>query len=566
MEQNNLKYDVCVVGSGAGAGPVIYELSKAGFKVVVLEKGPWIKTEHFSKDELVACRREVYTPNKQDEFHVIESQNSQGEWVSKPTKNSSKDYWNGSMVGGSSNLMSAYFHRLKPKDFKLLSTYGSIEGANIVDWPISYNDLEPYYTKVEQIVGVSGEVRPHSTQEPRSTPDFPYPPLATNIVSNWLDDAAKQQGYKMVHGARGIISKAKGDRDACYYSGYCGSYGCSSNAKGSSRVALLNDAIKTGNCTIIPNAKVFHLKTDGNKKIVEAHYYLKDKKEIIKADTFVVACQAVETSRLLLMSKNPDTPNGIGNENDLVGKNLIFSAGGIGGGNLYFKDFDDNTVKELKKQGLFVNRAIQHWYEIGKDEAKEIGFNQPIKGGTVDFLFEHSNPMPKLVRSKWQGSKLIYGSELKSKIKKYFTEQRKIKFEIFNDWLPTDNCFVTLDDKEVDKWGDPVAKIRIGYHPHDLKVAKILAKKSEKILEIIGAKNIKTGISGAPSPNLVVGGCRFGQDPKTSVLDINCKVHSIKNLYITDGSFMPTGGSVPYTWTIYANSFRVVSVLLKSLM
>jgi len=108
-----------------------------------------------------------------------------------------------------------------------------------------------------------------------------------------------------------------------------------------------------------------------------------------------------------------------------------------------------------------------------------------------------------------------------------------------------------------------VAKVRVGFHPHDIKIAKYLAVKGERILERIGAKNISTGISGEPSPNLVVGGCRFGENPNTSVLDKNCKVHSSKNLYVTDGSFMPTGGSVPHTWTIYANSFRVADHLLR---
>lgn len=557
MEQNK-KYDFCVVGSGAGAGPIIYELSKAGFKVAVLEKGPWIKTEHFSKDELVSCRRSVYTPNKQDEFHVIESKNKDGEWTSQSTKDSSKDYWNGSCVGGSSNFMSAYFHRMKPIDFKLLSEYGPIKGANVVDWPISYEDMEPYYTKVESVVGVSGKVMDHSTLEPRSTEDYPYPPLQTNIVSNWIDDAANKEGWTAIEGARGIISKPKDDRDACYYSNYCGSYGCSSNAKGSSRVALLNDAIKTGNCDIIPNAKVFKLETDGNSKVSAAHYYINNEKQTISADTFVVACQAIETARLLLASKNEDSPKGIGNENDLVGKNLIFSAGGIGGGNLFYDELSAKDAQKLKVPGLFVNRALQEWYEI-EDEK----FGDKAKGGTIDFLFEHSNPMPKLSRQKWEGSRLIYGSELKNKALNYFTKQRRIKFEIFNDWLPTDDCFVSLDDTEVDKWGDKVAKVRIGYHEHDIKVAKYLAKKGEVILKSIGAKNVSTGVSGAPSPNLVVGGCRFGKDPKNSVLDPNCKVHSVKNLYITDGSFIPTGGSVPYTWTIYANSFRVADVLLK---
>jgi choline dehydrogenase-like flavoprotein len=555
--QNKI-YDICVIGSGAGAGPIIYELSKSGYNVVVLEKGPWMKTEHFSKDELVSCRRDVYTPNRQDEFHVIESKKSDGDWKSKSTRDSGKSYWNGNCVGGSSNFMSAYFHRMKPKDFRLFSEYGPVEGANIVDWPINYNDLEPYYDKVEKVVGISGEVRQHSTQEPRSTPDFPYPPLATNIVADWIDKAGEAEGYQMVHGARGILTKPKDDRSACYYSNFCGSYGCSSNAKGSSRVALLNDAVKTGNCEIIPNAKVFKLKTDGNNAIFSAQYYLNGIVHEITANTFVVACQAIETSRLLLASKNEDTPNGIGNENGLVGKNLIFSAGGVGGGHLYYDQFSEDEVKKIKVPNSFVNRAIQNWYEINDEE-----FGGKAKGGTVDFIYEHSNVIPKLSRQKWDGSRLVFGSELKTKIVDYFSKQRRIKFEIFNDWLPTDNCYVELDDKEVDKWGDSVAKVRIGYHPHDLKVAKYLAEKGKIILERIGAKDIQVGISGAPSPNLVVGGCRFGKDPKVSVLDVNCKVHSISNLYVTDGSFVPTGGSVPYTWTIYANSFRVADHLLK---
>jgi len=551
------KYDYCIIGSGAGAGPIIFEMAKAGFSVLVLEKGPWIKTKDFSKDELVSCRRDVYIPSKEDEFHVIESQTSDGEWQPLATRDTNKNYWNGSCVGGSSNFMSAYFHRLKPNDFRLLSEYGPIEGANIVDWPISYDELEPYYTKVESVIGISGEVRQHTTLEPRSTSNYPYPPLKTNIVSEWIDKAGMKEGYQMVNGARGILSKTKDDRSACYNSNYCGSYGCSSDAKGSSRVALLNDSLKY-DCTIIPNAKVFHLEKDGHNNVVKANYYLNGDKHFIEASTFVVACQAIETSRLLLNSKNKDAPNGLGNENSLVGKNLVFSAGGIGGGNLYFEDFSKEDALKIKEPGVFVNRAIQEWYEI-----KEENSGTKLKGGTIDFLFEHTNAIPKLARQKWKGTRLVYGSELKKNIHFYFTKQRKIKFEIFNDWLPTDDCYVELDEKEVDKWGDLVAKVRVGFHPHDIKIAKYLAVKGERILERIGAKNISTGISGEPSPNLVVGGCRFGENPNTSVLDKNCKVHSSKNLYVTDGSFMPTGGSVPHTWTIYANSFRVADHLLR---
>ncbi len=552
------KYDICIVGSGAGAGPVIYELSKAGYKVVVLEKGPWLKTSDFNKDEIAATRRSVYTPNLKDEQHVIESKNANEEWVAKSTYSTGRDFWNGNMVGGSSNLMSGYFHRMKPNDFKLLSTYGEIKGANIIDWPVTYEDMEPYFSKVESIVGVSGKAVDHDFQETRSNSSFPYPPLVENTVSKWIDKTANELGYKMVPVPRAILSRPEGNRKSCYYSNYCGSYGCSSDAKGSSRVALINKAIETGNCTILPNSKVFKLETNGKFKLDRTWYYdLNGEQQFVEAKIFVVAAQAIETSRLLMMSKNPEFPNGLANNSGQVGKNIIFSAGGSGSGQFFFDDLSEEDANMLNAPGVFVNRAIQQWYEIDDPE-----FDGKAKGGTVDFLFEHANGVTKAIKRKWDSDgNLVYGSELKKNLKDYFTKQRKLKFEVFADWLPNDNCFVTLDENIKDKWGDPVARIRIGHHQHDLKVGRFLANKAEIVLEKMGAKNIRSGISGSPPPNLQAGGCRFGDDPKTSVLDKNCKAHEVDNLYVTDGSFMPTGGSVTYTWTIYANSFRVADTI-----
>lgn len=553
------QYDIAIVGSGAGAGPIAFELSKAGFSVVILEKGPWIKTAQFTKDEIVASRRDVYVPTTIDEPQVIEWKNSDGKLIFKSNTHGGLNLWNGSCVGGSSNFMSGYFHRLKPNDFKLLSTYGPIEGANIVDWPISYNDMEPYFAKVETDVGVSGKVVQHSTLEPRSTKDFPYPPLATNHVSQLIDDAAKNLDYEIIPLPRAILSKPKEDRNSCYYSNYCGSYGCSSDAKGSSRAALLNQAVKSGNCDIIPYAKVFHLETDGKGKIVKAHFHHKDKDDNVQAKIFVVAAQAVETSRLLLMSKNKDFPNGLANNNNQVGKNLLFSGGGIGSGYLNKEDFSNEDFAKIMMPGVFINRALQQWYEID-DEA----FNGKAKGGSVDFLWEHANPIRRAIKQKWDDEgNFVFGSEYKQKLHRYFTETRKITFEIFNDWLPHDNCFVSLDPKVVDRWGDPVARIRVVNHSHDLKVGNFIAKKSEDILRQIGAKEVSSNISGAPPANLQAGGCRFGNDAKTSVLNADCQAHEVENLYVTDGSFMPTGGSVPYTWTIYANSFRVADIIIS---
>jgi len=239
------RYDICIIGSGAGAGPVAYELSKAGFSVVVLEKGPWIKTSQFTKDEIVAARRDVYYPSSKDEPQVIEWFDKKGNLHSKSNAGGGTGFRNGSCVGGSSNFMSGFFHRSKPADFELLSKYGAIEGANIADWPVSYNDMEPYFTKVESVIGVSGKAVKHKALEPRSTSAFPYPPLSENYVSQLLDNAAAQLGIETIPLPRAILSRPKGKRKSCYYSNYCGSYGCASDAKGSSRAALLDDAIAT---------------------------------------------------------------------------------------------------------------------------------------------------------------------------------------------------------------------------------------------------------------------------------------------------------------------------------
>ncbi|MCP3704568.1 MAG: oxidoreductase, partial [Alteromonas sp.] len=156
-----------------------------------------------------------------------------------------------------------------------------------------------------------------------------------------------------------------------------------------------------------------------------------------------------------------------------------------------------------------------------------------------------------------ENEELIWGEDLKQALKHEFTRYKTLRFEVFNDWLPTDNCFVTLDEEVTDQWGDAVAKVRIGAHQHDIEVGTYLANKAEKLLEAMGAKNISSSVSSSPATNLMAGGCRFGHNPDTSVLNKNCQAHEVENLYVTDGSFMPTGGSVPYTFTIYANAFRV---------
>ncbi len=557
---NETVFDVVIVGSGASGGAVAYTLCNAGYKVAVLEKGRLINREEFSKDEIAYARRDIVTPSLFDEYHTIEEK-VDGQWIATPTYESGWSFWNGNIVGGSSNFMSGMLHRMHPDDFRLKSKYGEIDGANVADWPISYEDLEPYYAKAEEIIGISGHFEAHPFEPPRSRKNFRQPPTKENMVVKLLDKSCQSLGVKSLVTPRAVLSRDKGDRNACYYSNFCGSYGCSSGAKGSAREALLKPALATGNLTLMSNSYVKKLHA-GKKDEVEYAIVIdaitgKEKK--VRGRFFVVAAQAHESARLLLNSANRHHPDGLANSSGTLGKNLIFSAGGSGQGELHKDALKEIKFEELMQTGLFVNRSILDWYFI------DHWWDGKFKGGLVEFMFEHQNIISRARKNNEEEGKLVWGKALGEKLVKRFTLQKSIRFEIFNDWLPNDNCFVSLDPTYKDKYGMPVGKLRVEGHPHDLKVGNYISKKCVKIFEEMGAKNINASVSAVPPQNLVAGGCRFGTDPSISVLNAECRAHDVKNLYVADASFMPTGGSVPYTWTIYANAFRVADHILKKL-
>jgi choline dehydrogenase-like flavoprotein len=522
-----MEYDICVIGSGAGAGPIIYELSKAGAKVICLEKGPYLKREDFSKDELGFVRRDTTVSNINEEYYEFEEFEN-GKWEPYLTKDYNWNFFNGNLVGGSSNYMSGYFLPLEPIDFTMKSSL-KVKNANLQDWPITYEEFSPFYKVVDEKVGVTT----HTLEHP---------------ISSYIDEIAKKTNTKVEVTPRAILKDAKVHRNGCYYSNYCGSYGCSSGAKGSSREALIIPALNTKNLTLLANHHVLKLNAT-KKNVTSALVYDKNNKKTItiKAKKFVIATQAIESARLLLNSKSNYHPNGLGNSFKQVGKNLLFSGGGI-----IKATFDDSNfdLKKLMVEGYFVNRCIKQWYMLGKKE----------KGGAVEFLFEHANPIRKANSVRFGDNKLLWGKELYNTLQHKFTKEKTLEAEIYNDWYPHDDCFVTLSNHK-DIYGMNVAKVRLGAHPKNEKTGDKLALKTIKFLESLGAKKIHGSITNAPSQNLQAGGCRFGDNPKTSVLDKNCKIHDLNNLYVTDGSFMPNGGSVPYTYTIYANSFRVAKHL-----
>lgn len=545
-------FDVCIIGSGAGAGPVAYELAKAGYAVGILEKGGWYKEGDFYKDEQLP-RNDIFQSSFKHERHVLEEPSDDG-WSSDTTS----QFWGGNIVGGASNFMSGYFHRLKPQDFRLLSEYGPIEGATVVDWPISYDDLEPYYTKVEHLVGVSGRVVQHPHLEPRSTKDYPFPPTGEHPIAGWFDKACTNLGFNALPMARAILSEPFNHRRSCEYSGYCGSYGCSSGAKSSSRAALLDQV--ASEIELITHAKAYRINTNQKGNASSVDYFDKMGQSVrVHAKLVVVTCYAIESARLLLSSIGSQHPHGMGNRYQQLGKNLHCCAGGTGHGVFELDSLSKADANALKIRGPFFNRALQDWYEIDDKNA----FKKPVKGGTLDFVFDPPMPFSDANRLKRLNGDLLWGSPLKQRLKSAFTQSKDFKFEVFCDWLTNEDCHVSLDTNEKDRWGSPVAKVKAGFHPHDLKVANYLVKKGVAVMKAMGAQQAWGNAFSSPTSNLVAGGLRFGHDPKSSALDADCRVHGTNNVFVTDGSFMPNGGSVTPTFTIYANAFRVADKIIQ---
>lgn len=520
-------HDIAIIGSGAGGGAVAYKLAKAGLKVLLIEKGDFIRRETFSKDELAYCRRSIITPKPSDEYHIIE-QLHEGKWE----RSKSSQFFNGSLVGGSSNLMSGMFHEMHPDDFRLKSTFGDIEGANIVDWAISYEELKPYYDEAQKLVGINSDTKESSFVKLLDTM-----PLDIRTTP------------------RAILAQDRENRNACYYSNFCGSYGCSSGAKGSAREAFIVPAIKEYNLEMMHHTHVKKLLSHKDKitKAVVVNTQTMEE-STIQAKCFIVCAQAHESVRLLLNSKNSYHPNGLGNSSGELGKNLIFSAGGYGVAKFDKKSLDSKYLPKENEYGYFLNRSIFEWHRMGEQ-----------KGGIIELMFEHANPIAKAVRSKYDSKgNLLWGKALSDKLQDVFTHYIYLRYEIFLDWLPTDNGYISVDEKHKDRYNMPVGKLRLDSHPLNQKLTQTIDSQMQKYLKELGAKEIESSMGSFPPPNLIAGGARFGDNPKNSVLNQQCQSHDIGNLFVVDASFMPTGGSIPYTWSIYANALRVGDYIISN--
>jgi choline dehydrogenase-like flavoprotein len=307
--------------------------------------------------------------------------------------------------------------------------------------------------------------------------------------------------------------------------------------------------VATGNCQIRPLCMAHQIELDARGRATAVRFFDgQGQEQRLKAAVIVLACAPLESARLLLLSKSPSHPSGLGNEQGLVGRNLMFM--GYGAGNAEFSR-SDSRIAAIDFRQPFVHRSFQDFYFIEGDSSAR------RKGGTLNYLLPHANPIATCERLLQGRSLPIWGKALKETLRYYYHRMRELEFEVFSETLPTAETRVELDPTIKDRWGIPAARLVEQPHPLDLETNRFLVQRGLDVLTAMGGRKVTTTRLGQGTTWLQAGTCRFGADPRTSVLDRDCRLHQVPNLFVTDGSFMPTSGGVPNTLTVEANALRV---------
>jgi gluconate 2-dehydrogenase alpha chain len=562
----DLDCDAVIVGSGPGGSTVADVLTAAGWHVIVLEKGrnhlidlapPHEPLGRMSNDEIKFHRRHFLGPDPYLEPRTYRRTEADGERMYTGDVNNLP-----STVGGGGFHADGKLPRFREEDFHLLTARGPVDGAALADWPVQYDELEPHYAAAERLIGVAGDAEANPFAAWRSGP-YPMPPGADMFGATLTAAAAERHGLHPYRAPTGVNSVEYDGRPACNNCGFCGGYGCPINAKGDP-IASLRRALLTGRCEVRPESYVTDVVLDAGGRHATGVRYIDSsvgptdqRVEEVRARYVVLAAGAFETPRLLLSC-------GVGNSSGLVGRNLMY----------HFQTF---TI------GIFPfslhaerGRAVTHLHDDfivpGPDEmrvAHDAGLPW-IRGGTT----EHGGGNQPV------GEALTYpsGPQHNRSMRDSAIRDRLFAFTIQAEDLAQHANRIDLDPSVVDAWGRPAGRVTYAPHKHELVASEHFAPILESIMRDAGAgftfsttsppvgdvdadlyENTQIGI--APSSRHIMGTCRMGNDPATSVVDGFSRFHDVENLVCADSSVFVTSTGYNPTLSLVALAHRAACAL-----
>jgi choline dehydrogenase-like flavoprotein len=550
-------YDVCIIGSGAAGGTAAKILAEGGLSVVMLEAGPPLQPEKDFKEHVwpyQLAHRGGGVGNKLRNAVGDEFMAPNGAWniSGEPYTNApgSKFAWFRSrIVGGRTNHWGRIALRFAPVDFKARSTDGMGD-----DWPITYEEVAPYYDKIESYIGVFG-----TRENVPSAPDGVFlPPPKPRCVELLIKKACDKVNVTCIPSRLAILTQKHNGRAACHYCGECGR-GCITASNFSSSQVMIPPAQKTGRFTLITGAMAREIVVGKDGRAEAVSYIDKNTKteQRIRARAFVVAASACESARLLLNSTSTMFPNGLANSSGVIGRYLTDSVGSDGTG--YFPQLE--KMLPHNHDGVGGMHMYMPWWKFDRKNDFLRGYHIEFGGG---------RGMPGIgdfdyVCESHEG----YGIGLKNHLRK--TYGGFIGFSGGGEMIPNENSFCEIDPNVIDEWGIPVLRFHFQSSPNDFRMARDMQETFRAIVEAAGGTYItRTAPDGPNAWGIANGGViihelgtvRMGASPKTSALNKFCQAHDVKNLFVTDAACFVSNPDKNPTLTIMALSWRASEYLL----